>query len=382
MTKVSLLLPLLLLAPCLAADTAAPTANAAEKLMLKMPEKTGTDACAVEMFRLLVKQTPKGNVCFSPAAAEQVLDILTKAAERKTKVTLEKVPVGRKGVPSSLSPDISSALLVNKSFRPSAGFYTAADTLSVDFAAADTIRKANDWCNRATKSQVKTIWNAKIKPQQFLVLNTLYFQENWETPFDKELSSKRVFTQPSGKRTVKMMTTEDTESILFAKGKNWRAVAKSYKAKVGSGERGFFIAVMPNGDAREFIDTLTPEILADIRHSLGSKPEAYTTFTMPKFTIKGGENDLDAVWKTMGLSMLYEKGANFSALAPNLGPLDGVIQKCYVKVDEVGGAPARTEEKEKSPNPKEFSLNRPFLWLIGDLTTDAPPLMMGLMEEP
>ena len=65
--------------------------------------------------------------------------------------------------------------------------------------------------------------------------------------------------------------------------------------------------------------------------------------------------------------------------------LDEVRQKCFVNVAEEGTKAAAVTAiacalgcaQAPQPAPKVITFNRPFLWVIGDLTTPAAPWCMG-----
>lgn len=76
---------------------------------------------------------------------------------------------------------------------------------------------------------------------------------------------------------------------------------------------------------------------------------------------------------------------NLAFLACEILVLDEVRQKCFVNVAEEGTKAAAVTAiayalgcaQDPQPAPKVITFNRPFLWVIGDLTTPAAPGSWG-----
>ena len=79
--------------------------------------------------------------------------------------------------------------------------------------------------------------------------------------------------------------------------------------------------------------------------------------------------------------------ADFSVLCEYRLHVSLLRQQCCLKVNEQGTEASASSmfdlmvQSLPSPCPV-IRFDRPFLWLIGDLTTAAPPYFMGLCEQP
>ena len=70
--------------------------------------------------------------------------------------------------------------------------------------------------------------------------------------------------------------------------------------------------------------------------------------------------------------------------------MNDVSQYCVVINDEEGTEAAAVTIADidswclepEQPQIKELIFDRPFLWIIGDLTTPAPPYFMGITAKP
>ena len=145
------------------------------------------------------------------------------------------------------------------------------------------------------------------------------------------------------------------------------------------------------GTFREFEESLDAELVAGI---LGDIEREYIELTMPKFEFES-EFSLRDTLKAMGmLDAFDDKTADFSGMDGRSclagdGPcllIDNVFHKAFVSVDEEGTeAAAATSVVARllsgRPEPKKVMVDRPFIFLIRDRTTDAI-LFVGRVEDP
>jgi serpin B len=107
---------------------------------------------------------------------------------------------------------------------------------------------------------------------------------------------------------------------------------------------------------------------------------------MPKFEFDSSFS-LKKVLTEMGMPVAFSANADFSGMTGNEELfISDVIHKAFVSVDEAGTEAAAAtavimELKAMPEEPIELTLNRPFIFLIRDIETDAI-LFVGRVMNP
>lgn len=368
-----------------------------------VPPAAETDAFAVQVFSQLAK-TQKVNIVYSPASLEGVLHLLRQGAQGNTAQVMDAIPMGEQNVARNITPVEANALFIAKDLQLNPDIKTD-EIIPVAFKDSPTkaAKTINKWASKHTKKLIQQIVSASdLSPRTRLVAaNAIYLKAEWSYPFDSENTNKRArFTTAGGER-VKVQMMEQTEEFRYAEGDGWQAVALYYCAEIGATEHGkinepegeavCFIGILPKGDARQFAAQLTPQQFQKIRSALAEASAQYVMVKLPKFKTDTGVVSLNAVLEACGLEVLFTPEANFRGFTNEPLQLSKVLQRCYVNVDEEGTEAAAVtiaEEEEgccamdEEPQPKKIIFNRPFIWVIGDLNSAAPPYFMGLFEKP
>ena len=355
----------------------------------------GVDGFAVQVFSQLAK-TQKDNIVYSPASLEGVLHLLRQGAQGNTAQVMDAIPMGKQDVARNITPMEANALFIANDLQLNPDIKTD-EIIPVAFKDSPTkaAKIINKWASKHTKELIQQIVSASdLSPRTRLVAaNAIYLKAEWSYPFDSENTNKRArFTTAGGER-VKVQMMEQTEEFRYAEGDEWQAVALYYCAEIGApeGEAVCFIGILPKGDAREFAAQLTPQQFQKIRSALAEASAQYVMVQLPKFKSDTGVVSLNAVLEACGLEVLFTPEANFRGFTDEPLQLSKVLQRCYVNVDEAGTEAAAVtiaEEEEgccamdEEPQPKKIIFNRPFIWVIGDLNSAAPPFFMGLLEKP
>ncbi len=353
------------------------------------------DRFALNLFReLAAEKEQKGNITLSPASLEAVLHLLREGAAGQTRASLDALPLGRQGVRSAMRVQSANALFVEETLKLRT---LPADIHRTTFATKPdkAVREVNDWGREKTHGLVPEI----AKPGDFtpdtrlVALNAVYLKETWLRPFDKVRTQDGEFTTADGAQRMVPLMRQKT-NLRYAEGKDWQAVALFYRRDGRPGEPGCFIGILPKGDARAFAQKLTPERFDAIRRALAGCKTQKTIIALPKMDVDSGIISLKEPLMRLGLADLFSPGADFSAFfeSPAVAEdiyLSEVKQRCRVIVSEKeteAAAVTMANMRKSAPlplrPPAEILFTRPFIWVIGDLTTDAPPYFIGLCEEP
>lgn len=346
------------------------------------PAKWRADEFAFAVFRDLVAET-EGNVVFSPASLETVLRMLHEGAAGATRVELETLPLGDTGVQSAMQVKSADALFVAEDLKlkPTAAQDVRRVPFGTDTAAAS--EAINAWCREQTQGTIPALVEPhNISDTRLMTVNAVYLREEWLRPFEAEFTEKAKFHLRDG-RTVKVPMMYQENDFRYAKGKDWEAVALMYSMKGRQGTPGCFIAILPKGDARKFAATLTPKKFNTIRRKL-LKVGHNVTLYFPKMTLDTPTLDLKDVLIKQGVDKAFQPGqADFSRFADEPLHLGHVFQRCHIVVDEKATeASVASGGCDESEEGATIEFNRPFIWIIGDLTTASAPYFMGLFEQP
>ena len=344
------------------------------------------DSLAVEAFQRLVAMV-KGNVVFSPASMEEMLTTLQKASGEITYAELATLPYGSPTVKSALPLQSVNALFADTSVTLAPG---AEHAQRVPFSTApgDAVKAINTWCKENTNGKIATMLQKQPETSalRLVALNAVHLSASWLAPFTEGDTQKEYFRLPDG-QGVGIPMMHQQESFHYAVGDDWQAIALIYRRNGRAGEPACFIGILPRGDARAFISTLTPQKYNDIRRALVRSERQLIDLALPRFKMDGGALSLKPVLQAMGVQQLFSGVADLRGLTPDSVMLDDIQQKIYIEIDE-NGTEAATVTTTLVPywmleeSKKRIRFDRPFIWVIGDLTTEAPPYFMGLFENP
>lgn len=283
---------------------------------------------SLEVASQYLREEKADNQILSPLSLYLALSMLAEGAEGQTLADLKRVlnlPEGRdigdisnvlrhsvtfSTSKSTLQPAnslwLNEALQVEKDFVDKLKYNHGAEVFSEDFANPATGDKISRWISDKTKGLI----DMKITPtpaNMLLLINALYFQDAWEEPFDKELTTPDKFHLPSGgeKYNVPMMQRFEEETV-YNEGDTF------YRAKLPLQSGGWVSFVLPK-------EGVTPAMLAATGDSLkealegGQEKEANISWKMPRIDMKNTIM-MNEMLEDMGLQSLFE-GADLSGIA-------------------------------------------------------------------
>lgn len=357
-----------------------------------------SDALALRMFAQIT-QGQQGNVVFSPAGAEALLRMLKEGAAGQTRAEMDALPpMGEAGVPTAMQPKTAQALfLCSERVELHEGILPETELRRVSEGSA--LRDINRWVSKQTKGRLPAALSELPPNTRSVPVSAVYLEEKWLEPFGKNKTREEDFTLSSGKRIKVPMMHKDTAPCLYAEGRDWQAVALAYRRDGREGAPGYFIGIRPKGEARAFARSLTPAKWQQIRRALREDRSkgrvSYTDISLPRFRTEPMHTDLTPALRAMGMRAAFSaQTADFSRLAtvPPTDALfpDKVQQVACVKLNEEG-----TEAAAVTYAPmigccvvlppqatRRIRFDKPFIWAITDLSSNAAPWFMGLTEEP
>ena len=363
----------------------------------EIPEDTTYDsgACAafgLQLLEQVLQEEPGENPVISPLSAYLALAMTANGAEGQTLDELEQVlgnSLAQLNAYSRTLQDLSQAtggdtkLSIANSvwvdeqasltdvFRQAAQGVYRADLFSGQLDAEETRKAINDWVSEKTADMIPEL------------LNALYLQAKWQTPFDPEYTVEDDFYLADGMTQKADFMYSGREDMVYFKLANAQGVYLPYN----DGRTGF-VALLPD-------EGVTPaQVLQELEGQSLTQPlpdDLYQVeLYLPKFSLNYTQQ-LTRPLQAMGISSLFSTEADLSRLATADAPLcvSSILQKVRVEVneEETKAAAATIEDVDTSAAPDveleyiELRLDRPFVYAIVDRPT-ATPLFAGVLTSP
>ena len=348
------------------------------------------DTLALQLFRSVVKEQAGHNIVFSPVGVEHCLEQLKEGTAGESARELQNLRLGKPFSTdgTNITPKMSSATFADEVLELQPGT-SHIQRIPLSTNRQKALSFINNWCSDATQGRIRNLLSGDelSENSRLLLINTILLNEPWQNAFHADSTDEDTFTRGDGSTIrVNMMNSGET-AFRAAGGKNWRAVALPY-SKADSAERPFyFVAILPRADAQGFAQHLTQQKLDIILRKLADDEEEgiRCTVRLPRFSAHGRFCNLTPTLQKIGLKHIFTTEADFSPWSKTPGlRLTAVCQKACVEVQEHGtiaAAASYAEMDEEGENIQEqIVFNRPFLWLICELSPAGSPLFMGLWE--
>jgi serpin B len=358
----------------------------------------------------LYKQISKnsGNIFFSPYSISEALAMLYVGAKGETATEMERAlhitmksdlhtlyrdihaSFDTYATVDGFKMDIANGLWVQNGF-PLKKTYTAtlrenhrSKPTSLDFVKAPEKSRIiiNNWISDRTKGMIKDIVGpGSISSATRLVLaNTIYFEAKWSLPFISKATKEGEFHRLDNSTvTVPMMHRTTLDLSGYTDGADWQAAQIAYK-----GDNIAMLFILPrSGKFSEVEKMVNADFLASIDDSIRYE---MLILSIPKFKFTSPSLSLKESLKTLGLQTVFTGKADFSGISTKPLFLADALHKASVAVDEEGTIAAAATVLPMmlgtaSPNPIEFTADRPFIFLIRDLKSRAV-LFMGRVVDP
>ncbi|MGE0087640.1 MAG: serpin family protein [Desulfococcaceae bacterium] len=241
----------------------------------------------------------------------------------------------------------------------------------------------NNWVSENTEQKIQDLLpeNSVDSSARLVLVNAIYFNAPWASPFDAQRTHDDVFYHADGtQNTLPMMQTADY--FRYADGDGYKAVELSYK----HGSASMMILLPDAGRFDEIEKALTPALLSGIAAKLSLTNIA---LEMPKFRYESGSMSLKDTLSEMGMPVAFTwPGADFSGMDGTFDLYIGdVFHKAFISVDEAGTEAAAATAvavlagSAAPPTPMELKINRPFIFFIMD-RINGTILFMGRMINP
>jgi len=342
-----------------------------------------------DLFKESFSASENKNVVVSPFSVKMALSMAAQGANGKTLEEMNKV-IGldetsneyfrRLIEDAAKDGDITlniansvwlrQGLQFNPAYMDILDSYYMAQASTLDFAEPSSKDTINKWVSEKTNGKIEEIVD-KIEPLDIaFLINAIYFNANWSTPFEEGYTSKKDFTLLDGSK-VKADLMSKTAHLLYQENNEFQAVELPY----GENERYVMRVYLPKEDVKfdKFVKGIDKESLQQWGGDFGSMKGV---LELPKFKTEYS-NSMKDILISMGIKEAFNSNsADFSKMVTVEGQnvyISEVMHKTYIDVNEKGTEAAAATSIEMSatsaPQPEEMFemiVDRPFVFTIDD----------------
>jgi serine protease inhibitor len=364
------------------------------------------------LLKQIAADEPNKNIFVSPYSASTALQMTANGAAGRTKTEMENV-LGTGTTATGLSDialnqankeisqflhdgntnvilEIANAIWCRKGAPIKPDFltcnrdYFGATVAPLDFANPRAADIVNQWASEKTHGRIPHIVDSEdLDNCELFLANAVYFKGKWLNTFDASDTHTLPFHRQDGsQKLVRMMKQSGT--FTYRRGTGYQAVRLPYQ-----GDNLAMYVFLPDAGS-------SPEKLLDIMTG-----DTWRRITKPGFANEEGELELPKFklnytvelskpLQKLGMATAFDQAkANFSGMSPEPLYISAALQSTFVEVKEEGTEAAAVTgiavhmAAMPEPPPKQFEMkvNRPFLFLIEDNSTETI-LFMGVIYDP
>lgn len=337
---------------------------------------------------------PNANIALSPEGFHQLFYAVQLGSTDNTKTLLNSV-LGN--FEPSKNVASTNVLLAEKRITPATeyleklkkinGAYTKVDVYDQN-SCSQAVSEVNNICAKKTNNMISEVLNLNdLFQRRFFTLalvNALYFNESWETPFSGSLTAH--FNVDSS-TSIEVPMMEEELQVAYSKTNTFTAVAIPYQRKeLNSSSQTFMLVLLPTANNHNIS---SEELLEAINTLYSIRSHSMVTVTLPIFKITKKDISLLPYLENMGLKELTRKMDMQVTGNPTAIKIDSITQNLVIDVNQIGTKAAATTSMLASdscdPDASSFRCDRPFFYFIVDnWNQNEPPriLFSGQIKNP
>ena len=356
---------------------------------------TGNDF-AFRVLRLALQEESEGEkkgLVLSPLSMGTLLAMVANGGSEKTQreimdfLGMSKAPVAAMNeyfrlMASQLTKsdtavtfESANALFVNKrfeladAFQKSASTYYQAESAALDFNSENAAKTINQWASEKTHGMIDKVIKNTSDEDACYALNAIYFKGKWAKgcQFDSLLTQEEPF---GTKARLPMMQLKS--KLAYTETEDVQIVRLSY----GNGAFGMTILLPREGlEPQQLAAQLDGNSFREFTKQLSHRD---IDLRMPRFEILTSEKDLLKMLPALGINALTNPAEGLPLLCKKQELpiiLSQLSQTAQIKVSEEGTEAAAVTEGVITPVSIDewlpVYLNRPFLFVISELQTEA-----------
>jgi len=362
------------------------------------PGFTVNNNFGLKMYGAIYRANPEKNLCVSPfsirtalsmvangAAGEDLKEILRALDVYEPDMSLENEDYQNlaryllKADPKVTYEAANSfwyqiGIKVHEPFRDNMTDYYDADIYPVNFGDPGTLDLMNGWVSEKTHGKITEIINSIPANTLMNLTNAIYFNGEWTYKFDRKGTKPWSFTKLDRTR-VDIAIMSNIQKYRYYEHPSWYGLEMPY----GNGDWAMYF-FLPHQTGK--LDKLTPWLVNNWENiRKGFKEDHDILVRIPQFQIEN-EIDLVPLLQSMGISKVFEPGANFSKMMEAGLYIGKATHKTYLKVNEDGTeAAAITSFWGVGGGPGGLFFDHPFTYVIAERTTGLI-LFIGQVMDP
>lgn len=339
------------------------------------------------------------NTCLSPLSLEMALAMAAEGASAQTADELRSlIPANLPKLYRQLLRDGSTlsaansiwinqeiAKSVKKKFLKRNRRKYGAEVTRLVFDPAAVVR-INQWCSLQTRGLIPSIIGQLERDDQMVLINALHFKTDWEDEFEADRTHPKPFHLSGGGQEIVPMMTQ-TQHWAYTEDEYCQAIRLPYRHNEGDKTAYAMYILLPrkNVPVLEFIDN---QLSAEYWRSLSFGMPRQVRLQLPKWESQYSTS-LVRPLQEMGIRRIFTPQAQFPGISRTPLMVGDILQKTFIRVDEKGTEAAAvtavmmklTSAGPNQNQPIEMNVNRPFLYLLVETTTQTP-VFVGLMLNP
>lgn len=275
---------------------------------------------------------------------------------------------------------LANSMWIDNSFDVKPGFISdnrneyGAEIFNENLGSSTTMKKINNWCKDKTNGMIPNFLDKPLDNNCMIaLLNALYFNGIWTTPFDESKTEKGNFYNNGESliQTAMMQTEFKCRAAHDSEGANWVSLA------YGNGAYHMII-IQPDhirpGCVEEYFSHISDE---DFDEMLAGLIETKMNLKMPKFDFESSI-DIKGILQELGIKKMFDGTGDFSKIA-DTNLIFKAMQKTRITVSESGTKAATVTKLDgwaTSPGPVHLekgtlTIDHPFAFFIREVSTGA-----------
>ena len=355
-------------------------------------------------IQFLKLENQQQNMVYSPLSIKYALNMLNEGANGNTKAQIENVI---KDLSLTKYNTIDKVLSLANSvyIRDTYAEYVKEDyknkltekyNAEINYDSFKNATNINNWIENKTLGIIKNMLDDNIVQNpnaEMLLINALAIDMEWENSFDvSDTNGEDFYLKDNNTMTATMMHKETNgEDVAYYKDNDITALTMDLKQYDDTQLQ--FVAIMPEDNLSEYVDTFTMDELNRIIENvtLASKTKYGVDITIPKFSFDYNlqlKNDLIDLGITDAFDEILADFSNMTDANTGLYVYDA-LHKADIDFTEKGIKAAavtvmatfEATAMEDNNKPEEIRIDKPFLYFIRDKKTNEI-WFVGTVYEP
>ena len=268
------------------------------------------------------------NIIYSPLSIKYALKMLQEGASDNTYTQIEEI-VGNSNLPTYSNIENTLSLANGIFIRDTYYQYVKDDYKNVleskynaeirqdEFQSANNV---NSWIAEKTFGKIENMLTDELVTNsdlQMLLINALAIDMEWKIQFEDDKTGGRQFYLADGTEmtATTMSRTTSSDDVSYYMGDDITAITIDLKEYEGTQLE--FMALMPNTNLEQYVDSLTMDKIEEITQNLNSasNTKAGVNINIPKFEFDYDLNLKDNLRKLGITDAFAPQLANFSNMA-------------------------------------------------------------------